>query len=90
MKTYCNSTEDRAAILQELREMPHLVDVDRAESCPKCQCSWLGSEIPTHNRHYYGPNTTHYSRLIGVEIPGYYDGVSFWKCPDCGATFSRF
>lgn len=31
-----------------------------------------------------------YSRLIGVEIPGKYDGVSEWLCPDCGVRWDRF
>lgn len=31
-----------------------------------------------------------FSRLIGVEIRGYYDGVAKWRCPDCGAEWDRF
>ncbi len=31
-----------------------------------------------------------YSRLIGVEIPGVYDGVLYWLCPDCNGTFHRW
>lgn len=35
-----------------------------------------------------------FSRLIGVELPyddpGHYDGVSFWKCPDCETQWDRF
>ena len=31
-----------------------------------------------------------FSRLIGVEIRGLYDGVSKWRCPDCSAEWDRF
>jgi predicted RNA-binding Zn-ribbon protein involved in translation (DUF1610 family) len=31
-----------------------------------------------------------FSRVIGVEIQGMYDGVSYWKCPDCGKTWNRW
>ena len=35
-----------------------------------------------------------YSRLIGIELPyghpDYYDGVSQWLCPDCGAKWNRW
>lgn len=34
--------------------------------------------------------TTHFSRVIGVEYPGGYDGVSEWVCPDCGRREGRF
>ena len=35
-------------------------------------------------------NRERFSRLIGVEISGNYDGVSYWQCPDCGTTWNRF
>jgi rubredoxin len=35
----------------------------------------------------YGP-PRRFSRLIGVEIPDVYDGVSFWACPDCHAKWA--
>ena len=31
-----------------------------------------------------------YSKLIGVEIRGEYDGVSYWHCPVCTVYWSRF
>jgi hypothetical protein len=34
--------------------------------------------------------TTHYSRVIGVEYQGGYDGVSEWVCPDCGCREGRW
>lgn len=31
-----------------------------------------------------------FSRLVGVEIRGYYDGVAYWECPDCKHRWHRF
>jgi hypothetical protein len=30
-----------------------------------------------------------YSRILGVEIRGRYDGVSYWECPECGSQWNR-
>lgn len=32
----------------------------------------------------------HNGRAIGVEIRGVYDGVLFWRCPDCGGSWHRW
>jgi len=60
--------------------------------CPKCKSDFVGTPIPEQYRKlgYYGDNPpSHYSRLIGVEVPSY-DGISFWQCPDCKHQWSRF
>jgi len=31
-----------------------------------------------------------YGLLIGVEIQGEFDGVSYWKCPECDTYWDRF
>lgn len=31
-----------------------------------------------------------YSHLIGVEIPGLYDGTLFWQCPFCEGRWHKF
>ena len=31
-----------------------------------------------------------FSRLIGVEIRGEYDGVSYYRCPECERPWPRF
>lgn len=31
-----------------------------------------------------------FSRLIGIEVRGRYDGVSQWLCPVCGVRWDRF
>ena len=33
----------------------------------------------------------HFSKdVIGIEIQGQYDGVSYWECQKCKTTFDRF
>jgi hypothetical protein len=71
--------------------------VAKATLCPHCNADLRGSPIPVDyiRKGYYGPpdnpNTpTHYSRIIGVEIRGVYDGTLFWACPDCFRTWSRW
>ncbi|MPZ66207.1 MAG: hypothetical protein GEU83_12060 [Pseudonocardiaceae bacterium] len=59
------------------------------DTCPHCGTSQLGSRIPTEQRLAYG-GASHYSRTLGVEIPGVYDGVLYWRCPDCGGRWHRF
>ena len=60
-----------------------------AKVCPVCGQSFVGKEIPEEHRHYYG-NKTHYSKIIGIEIPHLYDGCIMWKCGDCKSYFRRF
>lgn len=57
--------------------------------CPECNADWRGNPIPEKSKHLYGENDGYFSRLIGVEIYGGYDGVDHWKCPDCQSTFKR-
>jgi predicted RNA-binding Zn-ribbon protein involved in translation (DUF1610 family) len=63
-------------------------------TCPACGISWQGQEIPGEHRHLYGEDSTHFSRVIGVEysheVPEHYDGMSEYRCPDCGARFGRW
>ena len=37
-------------------------------------------ETPRH----FGKN------VVGIEIMGGYDGISYWKCTECNATFDRW
>lgn len=39
---------------------------------------------------YKGEDGRDYSRVIGVEYQGGYDGVSEWRCPDCGRREGRW
>jgi hypothetical protein len=47
--------------------------------CPACGVKWA-----------YEWNDAKYTRCIGVEIQGKYDGVSFWRCPDCKVQWDRW
>lgn len=68
----------------------HRVNESTTRFCPECNADWRGAQIPEKTRHLYASNDGYFSRLIGVEILGGYDGVDHWLCPDCKATFKRF
>jgi hypothetical protein len=61
------------------------------EHCPHCNADLTGEPIPQEyiDKGYYG-DKTHYSRKVGHEIRGVYDGVLFWSCPDCGKAWPRW
>jgi transposase-like protein len=45
--------------------------------------------LKERQRHeHYCPDCGVY--LIGVEIEGKYDGISYWDCPKCGRRWDRF
>lgn len=54
------------------------------DRCPTCYTDLRGSMIPGSDPPKF------YSRIVGVEIPGIYDGTLFWQCPYCDARFHRF
>ena len=58
-------------------------------ACPRCGADLTGPEIPEDRREHFG-GSTHFSRVVGQEFPGRYDGVLFWQCPDCRRPFHRF
>lgn len=60
--------------------------------CPHCHSSLMGEPIPQRliDAGYYPRGDTNYSRTIGVEIRGVYDGVLYWQCPDCGGKWHRW
>ena len=61
-------------------------------TCKLCDADLRGEPIPQEyiDKGYYGEEATHYSRLIGIEIQGGYDGISYWKCPECNGMWDRF
>lgn len=68
------------------------------EKCPSPQCGkdLNGPEVPRDLRRqgYYGSYketdpVIFYSRVIGVEIRGFYDGVAYWQCPECNVVWHR-
>lgn len=51
------------------------------------------AQVEKYGRCYclpYGEGKTHFSRFMGHEIQGVYDGTLFWACPDCGLAWSRW
>lgn len=64
-------------------------DEIKKNECPVCKSDLTGKEIPEESRELYG-GETHFSRTIGIEIQGVYDGVVLWECPDCEARWHRF
>jgi hypothetical protein len=60
------------------------------ETCPHCAANLQGDPIAEEYRECYAPTSTHYSRIIGIEVRGVYDGVLYWSCPDCGGTWHRW
>lgn len=59
-------------------------------TCPKCEADLRGAEIPEAVRDEWYGGKTHFSRIIGLEIPGVYDGTLIWVCPDCHHKWPRF
>lgn len=62
-----------------------------APVCPHCKADLQGDPIPQQYRDegYYGEHT-HYSKVIGHEVRGVYDGVLYWSCPECGGKWHRW
>jgi rubredoxin len=63
--------------------------------CPVCQADLNGPQISQEyiEKGYYGdldPAVPHYySQLIGIDGQDYYDGVVYWRCPDCDVCWPR-
>jgi len=57
--------------------------------CPRCLSSWDGGPIPEAIREHYSP-PYRWSKCIGIELPGVYDGIHHWKCPACDTEFPRW
>ena len=68
----------------------------RSEGCPFCKSDLRGAPISEEYllKGYYGGwdgvEKRYYSRMVGIEISGRYDGASEWYCPDCGARWDRW
>jgi hypothetical protein len=62
-----------------------------SDTCPN-GCDLTGVPIPQEyiDAGLYPSGRTHYSRMIGVEVRDVYDGVLFWRCPDCKIAWPRF
>jgi|LakMenEpi03Aug12_release.lakeMendotaPanAssembly.Ray.scaffolds.fasta_scaffold157592_4 hypothetical protein len=73
----CNASLDGGGIFETLR--------------PQDWCAHMDDdELRKYVEDHYGAVDARFSRVIGVEYRGRYDGVWEWRCPDCAATWPRF
>lgn len=63
--------------------------LDKHRNCPECKKSWDAGDIPKDIRHHYS-NPYKWSHLVGIEVRGKYDGISYWQCPFCKTTWDRW
>lgn len=66
-----------------------VVSLASSPFCPNCNADLRGDPIPEESREHYG-GKTHFRRVIGVEYQGGFDGISEWRCPDCGYREGRW
>lgn len=52
---------------------------DDIDACPACDADLL-----------YERNGQTYTRLVGVEVRGVYDGILYWMCPSCEHRWHRW
>ncbi len=83
----CNSNWDGGSILETF-----LKQRDAAQP-GEFRYGWTDEQVENNMKECYSP-PYRWGREIGVELsydhPNYYDGVSYWQCPDCKTTFNRF
>ena len=58
-------------------------------TCPVCGSNWDGGEIPADIKEHYN-EPYRWSRLISIEDPMIYDGISWYRCPDCKSQWDRW
>ncbi len=56
---------------------------------------WNGcsdEDLQKYINESYGKQSSEqvWSRVIGIEFQGEYDGISAWQCPDCKYQWNRF
>ena len=86
--THPKTIED---ILESIKNYPSLYDKAPTEDELRAM-----SEIELnawYTAQCYGwtkENPKTFKKEIGIEIPGLYDGVAVWQCPECGHKWKRF
>lgn len=63
--------------------------LDHYGNCPECGESWDAGDIPKKDRKNYS-EPFKWSKLVGIEIRGGYDGISQYECPFCKAKWDRW
>lgn len=72
----CNMLWDGGRIWKRFREMEYYKDK-------------TDEELQQIEKESYSP-PYHFSNLVGIEVRGKYDGVSYWQCPECKSTWDRW
>ena len=74
---FCKCSWDGGTLFDSIRKSPHYVDLTDEQIKNKCI-------------EYWGDSDKRLSKLIGIEVQGKYDGISYWKCPDCETYWDRW
>lgn len=80
----CGFLFDGGDIVERFKEMR-----DSGDSYYKNKTDEEIKEVASH----YGwseEDPQRFSNIIGIEVRGKYDGVSYWKCPCCKTTWNRW
>jgi len=77
----CNSNWDGGSVLDTFKKQ-------REENYEWCK-GMTDEQLEEKMKEYYS-EPYRWSKLIGVEIQGGYDGVSQWMCPECKARWNRW
>lgn len=73
----CKADWDGGDIAEELFKTGHYKTVNDAEKAAKSY-GWTPK------------NKLRGRKYIGIEVQGEYDGISYWKCPECETHWDRF
>ena len=67
-------------------------DIYKALRAHEAYKDWSDERVKEAASHYgWTPeNGKKFKRQMSLEIRGVYDGVLYWKCPDCGTYTGRF
>ena len=72
----CGESWDDGLIIDNFRKQKEYKDLSE-------------EELEAKVKNWYAPPYK-FSKLLGIEIMGGYDGVSYWQCPFCKTTWDRF
>ena len=64
-------------------------DLSMAEYTPE-QRKEIATQVAMEHYGWTEEKPTHFSNIIGIEIPGAYDGVLIHQCPECETMWHRF
>jgi len=77
----CGVSWDAGSIVETFRQ--------QRDNGEKWLGGWSDERIEEYVKMAYAP-PYRWSRLIGIEDPKIYDGISWWKCPECKTMWDRW